>query len=71
MTSDEARAWAGIMRVAKGMDDLERSTKKVTDASKDLKREQEAMGRDAAKIWEQTRTPLEQYEEAMIPALRW
>lgn len=65
MTSQEAAAWAGIQRLARGTDEFEKSLKKTATAAKEAAAEQKKLEQAATRVFEETRTPMERYHTQM------
>jgi hypothetical protein len=61
MTSQEAALWAGVMRVAKGFDGMAESIRKASKADKELEAQNKNLESAAKRVFESTRTPLEQH----------
>ena len=59
LTADEAQALQAVSRLSREFGLNETAIKKAVEATKDLDRTQQQMGREAARVFEQTRTPLE------------
>lgn len=65
MTSQEAAAWAGIQRLARGTDEFEKSLKKTSTAAKEAAVEQKKLEQAAMRVFEETRTPMERHGQQM------
>ena len=66
LTADEANALQAVSRLSRECGLNETAIKKAVEATKELDRTQQQMGREAQRIWEQTRTPMEQQLERML-----
>jgi hypothetical protein len=60
LTADEAQALQAVARLSREFGLNETAIKKAADAAKELDRTQQQMGREAQRVFEATRTPLEQ-----------
>ncbi len=62
LTAEEKQAVEAIRKVAEAYAGVEGGVKKVSEETKKLEREQAEMGRAAKKVFEDTRTPMEEHQ---------
>jgi len=65
LTADEAQALQAVARLSREFGLNESAIKKAADAAKELDRTQQQMGREAQRIFQETRTPLEEYQQQL------
>jgi hypothetical protein len=65
LTADEAQALQAVSRLSREFGLNETAIKKAVEATKELDRTQQQMGREAQRIFDETRTPLEQQQIQM------
>jgi hypothetical protein len=61
MSGDEAKLYASIMQATRGFNKMGDGIGEVGKKAKQAAKEEADMAREGARIWEQTRTPMEQY----------
>jgi hypothetical protein len=65
MTGDEAKYLASLRAAAAGLSGMEQGLKKVTDESAKAAKEENELARAAKRVFDDTRTPMEQYNQRM------
>lgn len=65
LTADEAQALQAVSRLSREFGLNETAIKKSVEATKELDRTQQQMGREAAKVFADTRTPIEQHQQQL------
>lgn len=65
MTQGEAKVYQSLQELAKSWAGVDDATKKAGDDARRVAKEQAELGRQAATVWQQTRTPLEQYNQKL------
>jgi hypothetical protein len=65
LTADEAQALQAVARLSREFGLNETAIKKAVEAAKDLDRTQQQMGREAQRIFEETRTEAERYQQEL------
>lgn len=65
LTADEAQALQAVSRLSREFGLNETAIKKSIEATKELDRTQQQMGREAAKVFADTRTPLEAHQKQL------
>jgi hypothetical protein len=70
LTADQKAAVDAMLKLADSFQSVEGGAKKVKEETKLLAKEQEELGRQAKRVWDETRTPLERYEQEMAKLSR-
>jgi len=65
MTAEESRLHQAVMNAAAAFAQLDTGVAKVAKSSRDAAKEEEALGRAARRVFDETRTPQEQYNARM------